>query len=95
MNALRLRSAVTELLNDGDMCWDCVGTKGFSIGINDVQPGDVLRGKKDALVETAYTECDQLIEDSKRGQLVNQPGCNEEQTLEVGCSRVENDRRPC
>ncbi|KAI8055130.1 hypothetical protein BDF22DRAFT_725512 [Syncephalis plumigaleata] len=70
------------------LCARWLGTKGFSIGINDVQPGEVLRQKKDSLVETAYSECDQLIEDSKRGMLVNQPGCDEEQTLESKISGV-------
>ncbi|RKP06871.1 beta and beta-prime subunits of DNA dependent RNA-polymerase [Thamnocephalis sphaerospora] len=70
------------------LCARWLGNMGFSIGINDVQPGDVLRNKKDALVETAYSECDQLIEDKKHGRLVNQPGCNEEQTLEAKISGV-------
>ncbi|KAI9595031.1 beta and beta-prime subunits of DNA dependent RNA-polymerase [Syncephalis fuscata] len=70
------------------LCARWLGTKGFSIGINDVQPGEVLRNKKNSLVETAYSECDQLIQDSKRGLLVNQPGCNEEQTLESKISGV-------
>ena len=60
--------------------------RGFSIGINDVQPGEVLKAKKDELIESANKTCDDLIERSKSGKLVNQPGCNEEQTLEVNIS---------
>jgi DNA-directed RNA polymerase III subunit RPC1 len=63
-----------------------IGDRGFSIGIDDVEPGDILRQKKDSLVEEAYAECDRLIEDKKMGRLVTQPGCNEEQTLEASRS---------
>lgn len=57
--------------------------RGFSIGIDDVQPGEILREKKDNLIAEANKACDELIERSKAGLLENQPGCNEEQTLEV------------
>ena len=56
---------------------------GFSLGINDVIPGEVLKQNKDRLVEKAYTECDALIEEAKKGKLENKPGCNQEQTLEA------------
>jgi hypothetical protein len=55
---------------------------GFSLGINDVIPGPILREKKESLVEAAYAECLQLIQKAKLGKLENKPGCNQEQTLE-------------
>jgi DNA-directed RNA polymerase III subunit RPC1 len=42
-----------------------------------------LRQKKDQYVAKGYADCDDLIAKSKAGQLENQPGCNQEQTLEV------------
>lgn len=65
------------------LCARWLANKGFSIGIEDVQPGEILKQKKDQLVEQAYAKCDKLIKDSLNGMLENQPGCNQEQTLEV------------
>ncbi|KAG0005321.1 hypothetical protein BGZ65_011422, partial [Modicella reniformis] len=65
------------------LCARWLGTVGFSIGINDVQPGDILASKKDDLVQNAYSQCDDLIHRSQTGQLENQPGCDTEQTLEA------------
>ena len=48
-----------------------------------MQPGEKLRERKEELIEIANKTCDELIEKSKSGQMENQPGCNEEQTLEV------------
>ncbi|CAG8634234.1 6225_t:CDS:10, partial [Paraglomus occultum] len=70
------------------LCSRWLANRGFSIGINDVQPGEVLKAKKDELIESANKTCDDLIERSKSGKLVNQPGCNEEQTLETHISGV-------
>ncbi|KAF9975704.1 DNA-directed RNA polymerase III subunit [Actinomortierella ambigua] len=65
------------------LCARWLGTVGFSIGINDVQPGEVLAMKKDDLVKASYAHCDELIAKSAAGQLENQPGCDVEQTLEA------------
>ena len=64
------------------------GNQGFSIGINDVQPGGQLRARKDDLIEVAYTKCDDFIYQSKTGKLENQPGCDKDQTLEANISGV-------
>lgn len=56
--------------------------QGFSIGISDVYPGDRLTELKKQLVETAYAECDSMIEKFQAGNLAKAPGCDEEQTLE-------------
>ncbi|KAF8977809.1 hypothetical protein BGZ46_007106 [Entomortierella lignicola] len=65
------------------LCARWLGTVGFSIGINDVQPGEILASKKNDLVQKAYSHCDDLIYRSQNGQLENQPGCDVEQTLEA------------
>ncbi|KAG0246496.1 hypothetical protein BGX31_001773 [Mortierella sp. GBA43] len=65
------------------LCARWLGTVGFSIGINDVQPGEILASKKDELVQNAYLHCDDLIRRSLSGQLENQAGCDTEQTLEA------------
>ncbi|KAL7665032.1 DNA-directed RNA polymerase subunit [[Candida] zeylanoides] len=65
------------------LCARYLGNRGFSIGINDVTPGDELKRKKELMVEQAYTKCDELIDLYNRGKLETQPGCDEEQTLEA------------
>ncbi|QPG76339.1 DNA-directed RNA polymerase III subunit [Brettanomyces nanus] len=59
-----------------------MGEKGFSIGINDVIPSEIVKEKKEEMVRAAYKSCDDLIELFKKGKLETQPGCNEEETLE-------------
>ncbi|KAL8946248.1 MAG: hypothetical protein Q9222_007332 [Ikaeria aurantiellina] len=56
--------------------------QGFSIGISDVYPGGKLTEMKKHLVETAYAQCDTLIENFKDGKLEKAAGCDEEDTLE-------------
>jgi DNA-directed RNA polymerase III subunit RPC1 len=60
-----------------------LANQGFSIGIDDVQPGVELTSKKEAAIAKAYQECDKLIQDAKDGVLAIQPGFTLEQTLEV------------
>jgi DNA-directed RNA polymerase III subunit RPC1 len=55
---------------------------GFSLGISDVTPGDLLNRKKQALVQEAYAKCDKLIKDFKDGKLQRDAGCDEEKTME-------------
>ncbi|KAJ3182234.1 hypothetical protein HDU85_003276 [Gaertneriomyces sp. JEL0708] len=65
-----------------------LANQGFSIGIDDVQPGRVLAKEKERVVEEGYAKCDETIKQSKAGLLPNQPGCNEEQTLESKLSGI-------
>jgi hypothetical protein len=60
-----------------------IGNRGFSIGINDVQPDSVLISEKERLIKTAYEDCEEYIKQYKLGKLQNQPGCTAEETLEV------------
>lgn len=69
-------------------CARWLANQGFSLGINDVMPGERLRTTKDSKVEAAYNECVELIEKAKRGKLDNLPGCDQEQTLESMISGV-------
>lgn len=62
--------------------------QGFSIGIDDVQPGSVLRKEKDITVAKGYVDCDASIRLSKEGGLPNAPGCNQEKTLEGKLSGI-------
>lgn len=59
-----------------------LANQGFSLGINDVMPGEVLQANKADMVHTAYSTCDDLIAQAKKGLLDNAPGCDQEATLE-------------
>jgi DNA-directed RNA polymerase III subunit RPC1 len=60
-----------------------LANQGFSIGIDDVQPGSRLSKEKEFTVEKGYSECDDAIRLSKEGKLANQAGLNQDETLEV------------
>ncbi|RKP18443.1 beta and beta-prime subunits of DNA dependent RNA-polymerase [Rozella allomycis CSF55] len=81
--------AAAECMNRiAKLCARWLANRGFSIGINDVQPGFKLRKEKDNLVVKGYNECDFNIQQFKLGNLQNQPGCNAEQTLESKISGI-------
>ncbi|KAK2779547.1 hypothetical protein FQN52_002415 [Onygenales sp. PD_12] len=61
---------------------------GFSIGITDVYPGARLLDAKRDLVETAYAQCDEVIQMFKDGKLEKAPGCDEQQTMENQISGI-------
>lgn len=70
-----------------------IGNHGFSIGIDDVKPGDQLnRSKKDKLDE-GYGKCDELIQSYNKDMLKLQSGCDAVQTLEAGITSVLNQLR--
>lgn len=60
-----------------------MGELGFSIGITDVTPADILNERKGAAIDKGNAECDEYITAFNRGKLDLLPGCNEIQTLEV------------
>lgn len=59
-----------------------LSNNGFSLGLSDVTPGEMLVRKKQALIQEAYAKCDKLIKDFKEGKLQRDPGCDEEKTME-------------
>ncbi|KAJ3099768.1 hypothetical protein HK100_004836 [Physocladia obscura] len=65
-----------------------LANQGFSIGIDDVQPGEILRREKESLVVGGYEKCDDLIQQRKDGKLATAPGMDEDQTLEREISRI-------
>lgn len=70
-----------------------IGNHGFSIGIDDVQPGEDLNEKKGKTIEKGYWVCDGLILDYNEGKLRPQPGCDAAQTLEAKISGTLNKIR--
>jgi DNA-directed RNA polymerase III subunit RPC1 len=74
--------AVQAMNRLAKLCARYMGKKGFSIGMDDVTPGAILRKEKDILVKEAYDQCDELILQLKAGKLERQAGCDDETTLE-------------
>ena len=62
--------------------------QGFSIGINDVTPTRQLRRRKKELINTAFKECLEVIDDLKEGKLQKMPGCDQEMTMETKVSDI-------
>jgi len=66
---------------------------GFSVGIDDVQPGGILRQRKEQLIDEAYHQVEDMIFQRKKGNLQTQAGCNEDETLEIKICGVLNKVR--
>jgi DNA-directed RNA polymerase III subunit RPC1 len=81
-------AAIVGMSRLAKLCARWLGERGFSIGINDVQPGEALQVQKEALVARGYADCDRNIQEFHKGQLQCQPGCTAEQTLEAVISGI-------
>lgn len=77
------------------LCARWLGTRGFSIGVSDVQAGTHLQLLKQRVVAAGYAECDASIEAYAQGRLQSQPGCSIAETLEAvisgTLSRIRDD----
>ncbi|CAN0927505.1 DNA-directed RNA polymerase III subunit 1 [Linum grandiflorum] len=60
-----------------------IGNHGFSIGIDDVQPGKRLSDEKGRTISNGYQHCNKVIEQYNAGKLALKPGCDATQTLEA------------
>lgn len=80
--------AVSTMTRLAKLCARYLGNRGFSIGIDDVQPSKALTSLKQDLVSRGYTECDRNIGEFKQGALPLQAGCTAEQTLEACISGI-------
>ncbi|PWA85353.1 nuclear RNA polymerase C1 [Artemisia annua] len=70
-----------------------IGNHGFSIGIDDVQPGDNLNDNTHRIISEGNKKCENFILDFNKGKLKLQPGCNAAQTLEAEITGVLNKIR--
>ncbi|KAJ0539434.1 putative DNA-directed RNA polymerase [Helianthus annuus] len=70
-----------------------IGNHGFSIGIDDVQPGDNLNDNTIKIISEGNKKCDNFILNFNKGKLKLQPGCNAAQTLEAEITGVLNKIR--
>ena len=60
-----------------------IGSRGFSIGLDDVKAPDALIQGRRQRMEAGYARCDAHIEEFRRGNLQLQAGCTMDETLEA------------
>uniref|UniRef100_A0A6M2EG35 DNA-directed RNA polymerase subunit n=1 Tax=Populus davidiana TaxID=266767 RepID=A0A6M2EG35_9ROSI len=70
-----------------------IGNHGFSIGIDDVQPGKKLIDEKGKTISNGYRHCNKLIADYNGGRLALKSGCDATQTLETEITERLNKLR--
>ncbi|KAJ6423987.1 hypothetical protein OIU84_024875 [Salix udensis] len=70
-----------------------IGNHGFSIGIDDVQPGKKLIDEKGKTISNGYRHCNKLIADYNGGRLALKSGCDATQTLEAEITERLNKLR--
>nr|CAB3484960.1 unnamed protein product [Digitaria exilis] len=70
-----------------------IGNHGFSIGVDDVQPGEHLNQQKKMKIDEGYRQCHDLISLFAKGALALHPGCNAAETLEHKITGVLNEIR--
>ncbi|RMZ91921.1 hypothetical protein DV736_g829, partial [Chaetothyriales sp. CBS 134916] len=70
------------------LCARWLGNQGFSVGISDVTPPDMLRKTKSDMIGDVFNQCVQFAADSKAGKLKRRPGLDDAGTLEAEQVRV-------
>jgi DNA-directed RNA polymerase III subunit RPC1 len=80
--------AATIMNRVAKLCARFLSNHGFSIGVDDVQPGDHLRARKEELIKQGYLRCNDYISQFKCGDLHLQTGATPEQTLEAVINNV-------
>ncbi|GAB2275314.1 hypothetical protein Dimus_010075 [Dionaea muscipula] len=70
-----------------------IGDHGFSIGIDDVQPGKHLSEQKDKKISGGYVDCENLILSYNSGELRLSPGYSAAETLEMKITETLNKIR--
>lgn len=64
------------------LCARWLGNQGFSVGISDVTPPDMLQKVKDDTIQRIFGQCVEFEKESKAGRLKRKPGLDHAATLE-------------
>ncbi|RMD40980.1 hypothetical protein DV735_g4155, partial [Chaetothyriales sp. CBS 134920] len=81
--------AATRCMNRiSKLCARWLGNQGFSVGISDVTPPDMLKKTKSDMIGDVFNQCAQFVVDSKAGKLKRRPGLDDAGTLEAEQVRV-------
>ncbi|KAK5097176.1 DNA-directed RNA polymerase III subunit C1 (rpo31) [Lithohypha guttulata] len=76
--------AATRAMNRlSKLCARWLGNQGFSVGISDVTPPEMLQKVKDDTITKIFSDCVGFEKSSKAGKLKRKPGLDHAQTLEA------------
>ena len=82
-------NAATKAMNRlSKLCARWLGNQGFSVGISDVTPPNMLQKVKDDTISKIFGQCVQFQQESKLGKLKRKPGLDDAGTLESEQVRV-------
>lgn len=70
------------------LCARWLGNQGFTVGISDVTPTDMLVGVKSDMISRVFDDCSSFVRDSKAGKLKRKAGLDDAGTLEQEQVRV-------
>lgn len=70
-----------------------IGIHGFSIGIDDVQPGEELNKERKNTIQLGYDQCHRKIMDFNRGKLQLKAGLDGAKSLEAEITGILNTIR--
>lgn len=70
------------------LCARWLGNQGFTVGVSDVTPPDLLVKEKAEMIAKVFEECKTFVRDSKLGKLRRKPGLDNAGTLEAEQIRV-------
>lgn len=70
------------------LCARWLGNQGFTVGISDVTPPDMLEKAKSAMITKVFEECNSIVRDSRSGKLKRKAGLDDAETLEAEQNRV-------
>lgn len=70
------------------LCARWLGNQGFTVGINDVTPTEMLVGVKTDMIAKVFDDCSSFVRDSKTGKLKRKAGLDDAGTLEAEQLRV-------
>ncbi|KAK2738077.1 DNA-directed RNA polymerase iii largest [Colletotrichum kahawae] len=79
-------AAVVTMNRLAKLCARHLTNRGFSIGVGDVFPTQLLLEKKSKMIQDANKNVDELIDKYKKGKLEKATGCSMEETLENSIS---------
>ena len=70
------------------LCARWLSNQGFSVGISDVTPPQLLTQQKSKMINRVFSDCNQFTQDSKAGKLPRKAGLDDAGTLEQEQVRV-------
>ena len=81
-------AAAKSMTRLSKLCARWLGNQGFSVGISDVTPPEMLKQVKDDKIKEVFDQCKDFVAESKAGTLKRRAGMDDGATLEAEQIRV-------